>query len=203
MDVALPSFILGYHGCDESLAEAVFAGRERLDHSTNDYDWLGHGVYFWEHNAQRAYDYAKTLAANPRHSKQRIAKPAVIGAVINLGYCLNLLDGRFIELVRKAHRDLEVAARKANRAMPQNTGGKDLLNRKLDCMVIQTLHAIREDKMESPFDTVRAAFIEGDPLYENAGFTAESHIQVCVRNPQCIMGYFRPLDDEGNVQIFQ
>ncbi len=24
----------------------------------NDYDWLGHGIYFWEKNPERAYDFA-------------------------------------------------------------------------------------------------------------------------------------------------
>ena len=46
MDVALPSFVLGYHGCDAALAEEVLAGREILRPSRNDYDWLGEGIYF-------------------------------------------------------------------------------------------------------------------------------------------------------------
>lgn len=54
MDTALPSFILGYHGCDKAIAEKVFAGTSGLKPSDNDYDWLGDGIYFWEHNAQRA-----------------------------------------------------------------------------------------------------------------------------------------------------
>jgi len=28
---------------------------------------------------------------------------------------------------------------------------------------------------EEPFDTVRAAFIEGEALYENAGFASKNH----------------------------
>ena len=38
MDAALPTFILGYHGCDRELAEDVFAGRRALEPSVNDYD---------------------------------------------------------------------------------------------------------------------------------------------------------------------
>jgi hypothetical protein len=52
---------------------------------------------------------------------------------------------------------------------------------------------MREAEGELPFDTVRAAFIEGPPLYENAGFHEQTHIQICVRGPQQIMGYFRPI----------
>lgn len=39
--------ILGFHGCDSSLAQAVVAGNKDLRNSENNYDWLGHGVYFW------------------------------------------------------------------------------------------------------------------------------------------------------------
>lgn len=41
-------------------------------------------------------------------------------------------------------------------------------------------------------------FTEGKPLYPGAGFHEKSHIQICVRNPNCIKGYFRilePLDE--------
>jgi len=53
----LPSFVLGFHGCDRRVAERVFAGKSTLKSSENDYDWLGHGVYFWENNPQRAMDF--------------------------------------------------------------------------------------------------------------------------------------------------
>ncbi len=35
------AFVLGFHGCDESVGEQVLAGREPLAPSSNDYDWLG------------------------------------------------------------------------------------------------------------------------------------------------------------------
>jgi len=57
----LPSFVLGFHGCDEVLAESVFAGKTTLTASQNNYDWLGHGIYFWENNPQRALDYARRI----------------------------------------------------------------------------------------------------------------------------------------------
>jgi len=39
-------WVLGYHGCDEELGEAVLRAEEVLLPSTNDYDWLGEGIYF-------------------------------------------------------------------------------------------------------------------------------------------------------------
>ena len=196
-EVALPAFILGYHGCDASIAELIFTGQATLKISSNDYDWLGDGIYFWEHNPQRAFDFACELAERPHPSQQKIRNPAVVGAVIDLGYCLNLLDSRFIEMVRQAYNDLSDASKAAGIPLPENTGGPDLLSRKLDCAVIRTLHQDRIKAGELPFDTVRAAFLEGERLYEKAGFAAKSHIQVCVRRHSSILGYFRPLDEDG------
>ncbi len=41
------SFVLGYHGCEAAVAEKLLAG-EPFKASSNDYDWLGPGIYFWK-----------------------------------------------------------------------------------------------------------------------------------------------------------
>lgn len=193
---------MGYHGCDKRLAERVFAGKTTLAPSHNDYDWLGDGIYFWEHNARRAFDFASEVARAPRHSGQNIKSPAVVGAIIDLGFCLNLLDGRFIEMVRLAHDELVQSSAAAGIDLPENAVGPDLLRRNLDCAVLRTLHQMRTDADEEPFDTVRAAFVEGPRLYGTAGFFAKTHIQICVRNPRSIKGYSRPLDESGRPAAF-
>ena len=203
MDPASTSFILGYHGCDRAVAQRVLAGRTVLRASHNDYDWLGDGIYFWEHNAQRAYEFAVEVSRRAHHTGQRINNPAVVGAVIDLGHCLNLLDSQYIEMVRDAHAELRQSLQAMNVELPQNVGGTDLLRRNLDCAVIRMLHQMREQNGEPPFDTVRAVFVEGGPLYANAGFATKNHIQICVRNPACIKGHFRPLDDNGRPIAFQ
>ncbi|TSA32147.1 MAG: hypothetical protein D4R64_16610 [Porphyromonadaceae bacterium] len=40
--------------------------------------------------------------------------------------------------------------------------------------------------------SVRGVFFEGKELYPNSGFREKNHIQICVRNPNCIKGYFLP-----------
>jgi hypothetical protein len=67
----------------------------------------------------------------------------------------------------------------------------ELALRRLDCAVIQFLHHDREENNLPAFDTVRAAFPEGTPLYESAGFLERTHIQICVRDPSSVLGYFR------------
>lgn len=203
MNPASTSFVLGYHGCDRSLAERVFAGKATLKASLNEYDWLGNGIYFWEHNARRAYDFACQVRDRPHHRGQRIKHPAAVGAVIDLGNCLNLLDTRAIEMVREAHVDLVSFLKEVDEPVPTNSGGKDRLLRRLDCAVIEFLHEAREDEGKDPFDAVRAVFTEGDEIYKNAGFYAKSHIQLCVREPACIKGFFRPLDEKGKPLSFR
>ncbi|HUB24535.1 MAG TPA: hypothetical protein VL992_03825 [Tepidisphaeraceae bacterium] len=202
MDSASTSFVLGYHGCDRDIAERILSGKQYLGQSHNDYDWLGDGIYFWEHNARRAFEFALELRDRKTRSRN-IKRPAVVGAIVDLGVCLNLLDSRFIEMVRNAHRNLEKLAIASGAEMPQNTKGDDLLLRPLDCAVIRHLHNTREDEEEEPFDTVRAAFVEGERLYPNAGFAAKNHIQICVRNHASIKGYFRPLGEDGRPMKFQ
>lgn len=197
MDQASSGFILGYHGCDAETAEAVFSGESSLKPSKNDYDWLGDGVYFWEYNARRAYDFAVEMSRRPHPSGQKIKSPAVVGAIIDLGFCLNLLDTRFIQLVKAAYEETVVLYEAMDKTSPKNSGGPDLVNRKLDCLVLRVLHQTRSDQKLQAFDSVRAAFFEGDRLYDNAGFSAKNHIQVCVRDTSRIVGYFRPLDEKG------
>ncbi len=43
-----------------------------------------------------------------------------------------------------------------------------------------------------PFDTVRVIFTEGGPAFDGAGIQSKNHIQVCIRNLDCIKGLFIP-----------
>jgi hypothetical protein len=86
MYASLPNFIIGFHGCDKSVAGDVINGNTTLIASQNDYDWLGHGIYFWENNPNRAFEYAQMLKDNPGRTKGMVNKPAVVGAIIDLGY---------------------------------------------------------------------------------------------------------------------
>ena len=61
-----------------------------------------------------------------------------------------------------------------------------------DCAVMQTLHKLREDRKLRAFDTVRGFFVEGRALYPDSGFRELDHIQVCVRSPGQVLGYFWP-----------
>lgn len=83
--------------------------------------------------------------------------------------------------------------------MPVNRVDKatgEVLQRYLDCAVIETLHGLNEVNEAPAYDTVRGVFEEGPALYPNSGFREKNHIQICVRNNACIRGYFRPLPQD-------
>lgn len=189
--------ILAFHGCDRSTGERVLsANGGHLDLSKNAYDWLGEGIYFWENDPQRAYEFACEAAQNGKVSKGKIKDPFVIGAVIDLGLCLNLLERRALDELGLAFRLLQ-AAHQTGKPFPQNAG-KDRKQRFLDAAVINMVHQLRQSingRMGNipQYQTIRGAFWEGEPAYQGAEFFKESHIQIAVRDLSCIKAYFRPL----------
>lgn len=188
------SFIIGFHGCDESVGEAILNGKvPHLKPSTNEYDWLGHGIYFWEGNPQRALDFATQSAGGGKNSKGSIKEPFVLGAIIDLKHCLDLLDSSGLQQVADSYSLLKKTFDTLGFDLPENSGGEDLTRRFLDCAVVDSLHQYRKDEGLESYDSVRAAFFEGSDLYQNAGFKRQNHIQICVRNHACIKGYFRPI----------
>ena len=188
-----PSWVTAFHGCDQYVFEKVLYSHTCLTISNNDYDWLGHGIYFWENNPLRAYEFALE-----QKTRGKISKPAVIGAMINLGNCLDLTDKFSMSLLKKTYSFFMESIKDQKLAAPKNIGvADDPLKplRKLDCAVVQYLHEYNKKKKHQPYDSVRGAFCEGQPLYPGAGFTDKCHIQLCIINPDCIKGFFAPRID--------
>jgi len=180
------SFVLGYHGCDAKTADRLLRG-EDFRPSKNDYDWLGSGIYFWEANPARGLAFAAELKKLKRGPK--IDDPAVVGAVIDLGLCLDLTTSAGIQQVKDSHREYAAICAVAGYPLPANDA--DLMRRNLDCAVIDFFHATRQKAGLPAVDSVRALFMEGRPIYEGSGFLEKTHVQICVCNPDCIKGVFR------------
>lgn len=123
-----------------------------------------------------------------------VQKPGVLGTILDLGHCLDLLDYDKLQLVKEAYSraaNLPGFNKFENHA-PKGSSTGELVLRKLDCFVIETLHNRNRQIDLPPFDSVKAVFWEGNLLYPNAGFREKNHIQICVRNPNCIKGFFIP-----------
>ena len=193
------SFVLGYHGCDDSVARKAVTDGAAILQSDRDYDWLGPGAYFWESDPMRAMEWAEWKASRGDYDT-----PAVVGAVIDLRNCLDLVTRDDVELLKAAHKSFVKVQKRAGLPVPQNKnprGSKDRDRslRFLDCAVLRHLHEIIDGMAESDadilaFDTVRGMFVEGGKAYKGSGLYLKSHVQIAVRNPACIKGVFRPLN---------
>jgi hypothetical protein len=137
--------VLGYHGCDAKIAERVFAGKDTIRLSKNDYDWLGSGAYFWEADPDRAWRWAKEAA-----KRGRVKTPAVVGAVIDLHACLNLSTHEGVGLLKIAYDSYRTLRKQDSEPLAVNRdpallSGPDKLLRRLDNAVIERLHIIMKE----------------------------------------------------------
>lgn len=190
--------VLAYHGCDLETAQQLLGGLP-FQPSTKDYDWLGTGIYFWENDILRAYQWAT-------EHRRKFTHPSVVGVAIGLGNCLDLTTQSGIEAVKLAYLQFIGMANMSGEPIPQNVdpsrdaSGNKII-RRLDCAVMNSLFETQKIMQElepadqagvvQPSDTVRALFPEGGELYPGAGFRDKTHIQICVRNPEQILGVFR------------
>ena len=108
-----------------------------------------------------------------KRKKSKIKDPAVIGAVIDLGYCLDLMDMANIVLVKETYHTIRAAADLADAKLPQNTSPathahkNDLLFRNPDCLVINSLHVTQDE--ERPSIRLKAYLPKGENYMKTQG----------------------------------
>lgn len=197
------NLVLGFHGCDLAVMNQLLTDPDVLVRSERPFDWLGHGMYFWENNLERADEWAKD-----KKKRHQIQNPTVIGAVIDLRYCLDFTESWATQLLSKYFEVMDSEYQLMNLQLPQNKDiehdrHKDKILRNLDCAVIEFIHkkisesnelalVENEGSLIPSFDSVRGLFTEGGPAFPGAGVQLKNHIQICIRNPNCIKGFFKP-----------
>lgn len=181
-----PQYVLGFHGTDQDTVDNVLKQLDKnLKPSEQKYDWLGKGIYFWLNDPVRALEWAK-------HKKKE--KPAVIGAIIDLGTCLNFAERECIEAVRSGYNLLKEVVDITEYKNDKPDAGGFNLRRPLDCAVINyTCENLEKNGML--VDTVMGYFQEDEEAFPGAGIRKKSHTQICVRNSFKILGYFLPKMD--------
>ncbi|BCU77955.1 hypothetical protein [Luteolibacter sp. LG18] len=189
---AYQRLIIAYHGCDAGVADEVFNGGS-LKPSENQYDWLGRGIYFWEHGPTRALEWAVE-----QKRRRRLKTPAVVGALIQLGSCFDLLDVHFTRALERGYQWMDSIHRLSGKPLPLNLPAReedgDQLLRHLDCAVVNwTIETLELDDPSVRFQSVRGVFQEGQEAFPGSMIRSKSHIQIAVRDPACIVGYFRPV----------
>jgi hypothetical protein len=198
-----PNLMIGFHGCDESIRNQLVVNPDKVRKSEETFDWLGHGFYIWENNYERALKWAEDKKA-----RGKVQIPSVVGVIYQLEYCLDFTDSAFTEIISTYYPLMKDYFSFIGKELPKNEdlpkdNHHDLVLRKLDCAVIEYLHQqideqIKKDIAQNryselkPFDTARSIFTEGGPAFEGAGIQTKNHIQICIRNLNCIKGFSIP-----------
>lgn len=127
-----------------------------------------------------------------------------MGALIQLGNCFDLLDTTYTQTLAYAWPKYAEDLSLQGKTTPQNksAGDKDLdhVIRNLDCAMVNWTITQLEKAKRPRFDTVRGVFPEGDAAFPGSYILEKSHIQISVRNPDCILGYFAPYLPNRNQQ---
>lgn len=136
--------------------------------------------------------YSQESAAGTQFNKKKINTPFVLGAIIELGNCLNLVESASLQIVSEAYWEMAERISYIDQPLPINKGN----NKALDCAVFKYIHLINERDGKPPYDTIRCAFAEGGEVYPGSTISQRLHIQVCVMNTDSVKGYFlpKPLD---------
>ena len=198
-----PNTVIGFHGCDLDVRNKLVFSPNKVEISKKSHDWLGHGMYFWENNYTRAIEWAEAGV-----NSGKIKKPAVLGAILQLDYCCDFLDSKFLKLIKQYFPVMIESYQKAGKPLPKNINAlndhnNDKLVRYLDCAVIEFMHRkildqylieINSQGFSSIklFDSTRGLFTEGGPVFAGAAILEKTHIQICIRNTNCIKGFFIP-----------
>lgn len=176
--------VVAFHGTRRDTAEKLVAGAT-FGKSENDDDWLGHGIYFWEYAPQQAWWWAER--------RYGAGDAAVVGALVRLGRCIDLLDPSNVELLRSSHVELVDALKAAGQTLKSNANN----HKYQDCAVFNYLYA---KLATAGFDveSSRAVFVplvagnkagrKGLPrLWSRSGVFEGAHIQLSVREPSNIL----------------
>jgi hypothetical protein len=189
-------FVIGYHGCDKEIADRVLTGEGDLEYSSNQHDWLGKGIYFWEYGPHRAYEWAQWRSKGIGGPGVKIKSPAVVGALIQLGHCFDLLDTLNTKFLAEAFEEFKRLNEGEGLVLPQNEQSHkndlDFTKRLLDCAVVNFAVELIEQRRKAPVHSVRCIFSEGSPAFDGSLIFAKSHIQIAVRDRAAILGYFKP-----------
>lgn len=171
--------VVGYHGTRRRTALRIVTGRQRFSPSRSADDWLGHGVYFWEYGPKQAWSWARR-----RYPGDAIA---VLGSMVRLGNCLDLLDPDNANELIRVHRMLQQDARRIGISLPKNRNARKYL----DCQVLEYAYAAFESAQGEVIDSARAVYVPTQAkkrLWERSWLYHETHVQLTVRSPDCILG---------------
>ncbi|ABM33314.1 hypothetical protein QRO08_11790 [Paracidovorax citrulli] len=208
--------VLAYHGCDITTRDEFVRGQIKPRISTNQYDWLGDGLYFFESDWDRALKLAHASQHHPHRllTKKPIATPAVVGAVLDVDRWFDLTTQAGIRDFTRAAQALVDGSAEKGATPPENKaafiGDTDLLHRGFDraaCEMVHTFRAVAHHNAliaqdtqaivaSAPYQASRGAFEQGGLVSHRSSICTDTHIQIAVRDLACIKGWFLVPGDE-------
>jgi len=63
------NLILGFHGCEQEDQNLLIKNPGYFKVSQQSYDWIGHGMYFWENNEKRALTYSNMCSQSKLYKR--------------------------------------------------------------------------------------------------------------------------------------
>ncbi|HEX8524587.1 MAG TPA: hypothetical protein VF669_20190 [Tepidisphaeraceae bacterium] len=176
--------VIAFHGTDRDTADALVAGTPFEASDTED-EWLGTGIYFWEHAPKQAWKWATDI--------RKYAPPAVVGAVIRLGNCFDMCDPGNITLLRAYKQDMVDGLGDAGEPVPEN----HRRHMKLDCAAFNYVYN-QSVAVGRQIDSFRAVYVPADNkkrIWRGSWIYAETHVQICLRNAQNILAVWHVRQD--------
>jgi hypothetical protein len=115
----------------------------------------------------------------------------VVGAVMKLSIILDVSTQEGIDAFRTAYESLKRSGVKLKTNRKSVESDTDVILRALDRQVFKYLHELYVDQNLPPIDAVRGAFPQGEAVAPTSAIFANSHVQIALRNPTCVLGYFK------------
>jgi hypothetical protein len=176
--------IIDYHGTTSAAVDRLVVG-DPFRAGDRDDEWFGKGIYFWEYAPKQAWWWAKKF--------KKFDQPAVIGALIQLGNCFDLLDPKNLKVLRAVHARLTAKLHEEGLEVPTN----ERHHRNLDCIVFNFFYREAEEA-QTPIDSARAVYVptaSAKRIWRGSWIYDEAHIQVCVRSPKNILAVWHVRPD--------
>lgn len=159
-----------FYGTSVDIHDRILGGAP-FPPSAGNWNWLGRGTYFWIEDSSRALEWANLKFPG---------RAAVLRTRIEPVHCLDLTKVAWAEYVARAYGTVVSRYARRGSELPDNTGD----DHALDCQVLEEVCAA----MRPPFDSIKAVFWEGAPIYPGSALTLRAQLQIVVRDQRIIVG---------------
>lgn len=182
----------GFHATDGDAAALI---RQPIDfrESTSEGDWLGRGIYFWQDAPHWPWEWLDQKADRNSDFRQRLQQhgKAVIGVLIDLADCLDLLDTYWNDVISSsvdsAHTRLADLKKALGQPMPTQDWDPEAPRwNPLDSALINFVTEDLAEELRIPFTAVRCPFIEGTPFFRGSALWTKAHVAISLREPTAI-----------------